>query len=66
MNYNKYGDLLRKSPYRVRIQENMDQKKLRIWTLFKQCQTSNHRETSQLICKPNQLTDFLYGVNFGV
>ena len=28
------GDLLRKSPYSVRIQENTDQKKLRIWTLF--------------------------------
>ena len=26
--------LLRKSPYLVQIQENMDQKKLRIWTLF--------------------------------
>ena len=28
----EYGDLLRKSLYSVRIQENMDQKKLRIWT----------------------------------
>ena len=27
----------RKSPYSVRIQENTDQKKLRIWTLFTQC-----------------------------
>ena len=27
---------LRKSPYLVRIQENTDQKKLRIWTLFTQ------------------------------
>ena len=26
-----------KSPYSVRIQENTDQKKLRIWTLFTQC-----------------------------
>ena len=33
----EYGDLLRKSPYSVRIQENTDQKKLRIWTLFTQC-----------------------------
>ena len=32
----EYGDLLRKSPYSVRIQENMDQQKLRIWTLFTQ------------------------------
>ena len=28
---------LRKSPYSVRIQQNTDQKKLRIWTLFTQC-----------------------------
>ena len=32
----EYGDLLRKSPYLVRIGENTDQKKLRIWTLFTQ------------------------------
>ena len=29
-----YEDLLRKPPYSIRIQENMDQKWLRIWTLF--------------------------------
>ena len=29
--------LLRKSPYSVRIRENADQKKLRIWTLFTRC-----------------------------
>ena len=29
--------LLSKSLYSVRIQENKDQKKLRIWTLFTQC-----------------------------
>ena len=33
----KYGDLRSKSPYSVRIQENTDQKKLRIWTLFTKC-----------------------------
>ena len=33
----EYGDLLRKSPYSVRIQENTDQKKFRIWALFTQC-----------------------------
>ena len=32
----EYGDLVRKSPYSVRIQENTNQKKLRIWTLFMQ------------------------------
>ena len=33
----EYGYLRRKSLYSVRIQENKDQKKLRIWTLFRQC-----------------------------
>ena len=32
----KYGDLRSKSPYSLWIQENMDQKKLRIWTIFTQ------------------------------
>ena len=32
----EYGGLLRKSPYSVLMQENTDQKKLRIWTLFTQ------------------------------
>ena len=32
----KYGDLLGKSPYLIRIQENTNQKKLRIWTLVTQ------------------------------
>ena len=34
----KYGYLLRKYPYLFRIQENTDQKKLRIWALFMQYQ----------------------------
>ena len=37
----EYEDLLRKSPYSVRIQGNIDQKKLRILTLFTQCNFSN-------------------------
>ena len=32
----EYVDLLRKTPYSVRMQENTDQKKLRIWTLITQ------------------------------
>ena len=32
----EYGYLLRKSLYLVRIQKSTDQKKLRIWTIFKQ------------------------------
>ena len=35
--WTEYGDSLRKSPYSVRMQENADQKKLRIWTFFTQC-----------------------------
>ena len=34
----EYLELLRKSPYSVRIQENTDQNELRIWTLFTLCQ----------------------------
>ena len=33
----EYGDFRIKSLYSVRIQENTDQKKLHIWTLFTQC-----------------------------
>ena len=33
----EYGDLRSTSPYSARIQENTEQKKLRIWTLFTQC-----------------------------
>ena len=35
--WSEYGDLRSKSPYLVRIQENTDQKILRIWTLCTQC-----------------------------
>ena len=35
--WTKYGDLRSKSPYSVWLQENTDQKKLRIWTLFTHC-----------------------------
>ena len=34
--WTEYGYLLRKCPYSVRIRENTDQGKLRIWTLFTQ------------------------------
>ena len=33
----EYGDLLQKSRYSVRIQENTRKKKIRVWTLFTQC-----------------------------
>ena len=39
------GDLLRKSLYSVQIQENTDQEKLCIWTLFTQCDDS-HRDSN--------------------
>ena len=35
----EYGEILSISPCSVRMRENMDQKKLRIWTLFTQCST---------------------------
>ena len=35
--WNEYSVSWSKSPYSVVIQENMGHKKLRIWTLFKQC-----------------------------
>ena len=34
--WSEYGDLRSKSPHSVRIQENTDQEKLRIWTFFTQ------------------------------
>ena len=36
----EYGEILRIFPYSVQIRENMDQKKLRIWTHFTQCMLS--------------------------
>ena len=33
----EHVDLKSKSPYSVRVQENTDQKKLRIWKFFTQC-----------------------------
>ena len=38
--WTEYGDLRSSSPYSVRIREDTDQKKLRIWTLFTQCKTT--------------------------
>ena len=35
--WTEYGDLRIKCPYSVQIRENVDQEKLRIWTLFAQC-----------------------------
>ena len=34
--WTQYGEILRISLYSVRMRENMDQKKLRVWTLFTQ------------------------------
>ena len=46
----EYGHVLRKSLYSVRIQENTDQKKLRIWTL------SGHLSHSVHVYSENKLT----------
>ena len=35
--WTEYGDLRSKYLYSVQVRENMDQKKLRIWTTFAQC-----------------------------
>ena len=57
-----YSDWIRrlrsKSPYPVRIQENTDQKKLRIWTLFTQCSLfliANFAQASASVLKSNLL-----------
>ena len=34
--WTKYREILRTSPYSVRMRENTDQKKLCVWTLFTQ------------------------------
>ena len=47
----EYGDLPCKSPYSVRIQENTDQKKLRIWTLFTQCGELKYCEFYEILKK---------------
>ena len=41
----EYRDLLRKSPYSVRIHENADQKKLHIWTIFTQWDDNSFSES---------------------
>ena len=38
----EYGYLRSKSTYSVRTQENTDQKKLRLWTHFKQCSSKQN------------------------
>ena len=44
----EYGDLLHKSPYSVRIQENTDQKNLRIRTLLEQSWLSEEARLTYL------------------
>ena len=52
--WTEYGDLRGKSQYSVRIRENTDQKKLRLWTLFTQWQSVAFLKTghdfSQTFC----------------
>ena len=70
----EYRDLLRKSPYSVRLRENTDQKKLRIWTLFTQCwpykwakpfqaSPAFYLETSHLIYSANH-DSFLHEIHY--
>ena len=44
----EYGEILRISPYSVRMRENTDQKKLRIWTLFTQWRGQWRRSVTYL------------------
>ena len=41
----EYGEMRSISPYSVRVRENTDQKKLRIWTLFAQLSGSCYNKT---------------------
>ena len=54
----EYGEILRISLYSVRMQENTDQKKLRIWTLFTQC--SNSRKCTVLLLVENALSNLIH------
>ena len=48
-NWTDHGDLLRKSPYSVQTQENTDQKKIRIWTLFTQWEALTRENDHEII-----------------
>ena len=51
----KYGDLGSKSPYLVRLQENTDQKYLRIWTHFMQSGFSKIAHLKYVVKSPRKL-----------
>ena len=58
----EYGEILRISPYSVRMPKNTDQKKLRIWKLFTQWKLLTESRfslfpTSKDILKTNKETD---------
>ena len=55
----EFGDLLRKSPYSVRIQENTDQKKLRIWKFFTQCFFVSSSTCLNFLLKKNYVCFFV-------
>ena len=45
----EYGEIRSISPYSVRMRENTDQKKLRIWTLFTQCKDTELNDTVSIL-----------------
>ena len=47
----EYGEIRSISSYSLRMRENMDQKKLRIWTLFMQCFKWGRKKVSMLLYK---------------
>ena len=48
----EYGQILRISPYSVRMQENMEQKKIRIWRPYTKC--GSPRYTSEMFERLNE------------
>ena len=55
----EYGDLLRKSPYSVRIRDNADQIKLRIWILFTQWIVLEISVTEFYVCMSTKNDSYL-------
>ena len=55
----EYGEILRISPYSVRMREDTDQKKLCNWTLFTQCYTHEYL-CEMLIILNSYMINLLY------
>ena len=60
----EYGEILRISPYSVRMRQNTDQKRLRIWTLFTQCPLKWKTFSENLRFSDSQVLRFFLYRNF--